>query len=63
MSLFHCNVPCLILSARGQQIGQLQQQLQQLKQQHEATAHDLEQRIAAVEQRIEKRERGQGITG
>jgi hypothetical protein len=34
-------IPCLILSARGQQIDPLQQQLQQLKQQHEATTHDL----------------------
>ena len=47
-------IPCLILSARGQQIDPLQQQLQQLKQQHEATTHDLEQRIAALEQQIEK---------
>ena len=47
-------IPCLILSARGQQIDPLQQQLQQLKQQYEATTHDLEQRIAALEQQIEK---------
>jgi maltoporin len=47
-------IPCLILSARGQQIDPLQQQLQQLKQQYEATTHDLEQRITALEQQIEK---------
>src|SRR5580658_5884666 len=46
-------IPCLILSAHGQQIDPLQQQLEQLKQQYEATTHDLEQRIAALEQQIE----------
>ena len=32
----------------------LQKQLQQLKQQYDATTHDMEQRIAALEQQIEK---------
>lgn len=40
--------------ATGQQTDQLQQQLQQLKQQYDATTHDLEQRISALEQQIEK---------
>lgn len=42
------------ISLHAQQAGQLQQQLQQLKQQYETTTHDLEQRIAALEQQIEK---------
>jgi len=40
--------------ATGRQTDQLQQQLQQLKQQYDATTHDLEQRISALEQQIEK---------
>jgi maltoporin len=45
-----------VLSAAGQQVdhNQLEEQLQQLKQQYETTTHDLEQRIAALEQQIEK---------
>ena len=41
------------LSARGQQSDRLQEQLQQLKQQYDTTTHDLEQRIAALEQQIQ----------
>ena len=40
------------VTATGQQAGPLQEQLQQLKQQYDATTHDLEQRIAALEQQI-----------
>ena len=40
--------------AGGQQPEQLQEQLQQLKQQYETTTRDLEQRIAALQQQIEK---------
>jgi maltoporin len=40
--------------ATGRQTDQLQQQLQLLKQQYDATTHDLEQRISALEQQIEK---------
>jgi maltoporin len=53
-------IPFVVLTARGQQAAtgqqadQLQQQLQQLKQQYDATTRDLEQRIAALEQQIEK---------
>jgi maltoporin len=42
------------LRAAGQQTDPLQDQLQQLKQQYEATTHDLELRIAALQQQIEK---------
>src|SRR5271165_2383857 len=42
------------LTATGQQANDLQQELQQLKQQYDTTTHDLEQRIAALEQQIEK---------
>jgi len=35
----------------------LQKQLEQLKQQYDATTHDLEQRIAALEQQIQKSEK------
>jgi len=38
----------------SQQTDELQQQLQQLKQQYNATTHDLTERIAALEQQIEK---------
>jgi maltoporin len=40
------------LTAAGQQTDHLQEQLQQLKQQYDATTHDLEQRIAALEEQI-----------
>jgi len=41
----------VVLSARAQQPDeQLQQELQQLKQQYEQTTHDLQQRIAALEE-------------
>jgi maltoporin len=42
------------LTAAGQQTDQLEQQVQQLKQQYDATTRDLEHRIAALEQQIEK---------
>jgi maltoporin len=38
----------------NQQTDQLQQELQELKQQYDATTHDLQQRIAALEQQIQK---------
>ena len=53
-------IPFVALTARGQQAAtgqqadQLQQQLQQLKQQYDATTRDLEQRISALEQQIQK---------
>src|SRR6516165_4481090 len=43
-----------VLPASAQQPEDLQQQLQQLKKQYDATTRDLEQRIAALEQQIEK---------
>jgi maltoporin len=42
------------VGAAGQQSDQLQQQLQELKQEYETTTHNLEQRIAALQQQIEK---------
>lgn len=42
-----------ISSAEAQQTEQLQQQLQKLKQQYDATTQELEQRIAALERKIE----------
>jgi maltoporin len=42
------------LPAKGQQPDSLEQQLQQLKQQYDTTTHDLEQRIAALEQQIKE---------
>jgi maltoporin len=45
---------CAASIARGQASGQLEQQLQELKQQYADTTHALEQRIAALEQQIEK---------
>ena len=42
------------LSATAQQSDQLLEQLQQLKQQYDTTTHDLEQRIAALEQQIKE---------
>ena len=66
-SLFHRKrVPWLVaLLAAGpltsaaqqpatQQADDLQKQLEQLKQQYDATTHDLEQRMAALEQQIQK---------
>src|ERR1700726_918137 len=47
------------VTATGQQTDQLQQQLQQLKQQYDATTHDLEQRIAALEQQIKDEKEAQ----
>jgi maltoporin len=41
-------------ASSAQQADQLQQQLQQLKQQYDTTTRDLEQRITALEQQIEK---------
>src|SRR3977135_2039314 len=43
------------LAVTAQQPDQMEQQLQQLKQQYVETTHNLEQRIAALEQQIEKR--------
>jgi maltoporin len=43
-----------VLPSAAQQPDDLQKQLQQLKQQYDTTARDLEQRIAALEQQIEK---------
>src|SRR5258705_11484918 len=43
-----------VLAAFAQQQDQLQQQLQELKDQYAKTTRDLEQRIAALEQQIEK---------
>jgi len=40
------------LRASGQQSDRLQEQLQELKQQYDMTTHDLEKRIAALEQQI-----------
>ena len=43
-----------VLPSAAQQADDLQKQLQQLKQQYDTTTRDLEQRIAALEQQIEK---------
>ena len=43
-----------VLSAQGQQRDNLEKQLQQLKQQYDTTTHELEQRIAALEQQIKE---------
>src|SRR6266404_122516 len=40
----------------AQEPDDLQKQLEQLKQQYDATTHDLEQRIAALEQQIQKQQ-------
>jgi maltoporin len=50
------------LSASGQQSDQLQDQLQQLKQQYDMTTHDLEKRIAALEQQIKDEKEAQQKT-
>lgn len=59
-------IPLSVLAAAGQepvpsqqvatrqQVDLLQQELQQLKQQYDATTRDLEQRIAALQQQVEK---------
>jgi maltoporin len=54
--LFRCAAILLFASAGavGQQSDPLQEQLQQLKQEYETTTHNLEQRIAALQQQIEK---------
>jgi len=46
------------LCAPAQQTEDLQQQLEQLKQQYAATTRDLTERIAALEQQIEKQKQG-----
>ena len=51
----------LVSNAGAQTAVQLQQQLQELKQQYADTARTLEQRIAALEQQIEK-EKGAAAT-
>jgi maltoporin len=50
------------LSASGQQSDQLQEQLQQLKQQYDMTTHDLEKRIAALEEKIKDEKEAQQKT-
>src|SRR5258708_5891401 len=47
-------LPCLAQQPAAQKPDDLQKQLEQLKQQYDATTHDLEQRMAALEQQIEK---------
>ena len=49
-----------VLSASAQQPGDLQQQLQQLKQQYEETTRELQARIAALEQQVEKQKEASG---
>src|SRR5882672_6537639 len=51
------------LPAKGQQPDHLKQQLQQLKQQYDMTTHDLEQRIAALEQQIKEEKESKGKQG
>jgi maltoporin len=51
------------LPAKGQQPDNLEQQLQQLKQQYDTTTHDLEQRIAALEQQIKEEKESKGKDG
>jgi len=70
----HCGRPlrwftcCIVmislggLSASGQQSDQLQEQLQELKQQYDMTTHDLEKRIAALEQQIKDEKEAQQKT-
>src|SRR5207245_7487998 len=54
--LTRCNavILCGGLAATAQQPEQMEQQLQQLKQQYVETTRNLEKRIAALEQQIEK---------
>jgi maltoporin len=47
-------LPSLAQQPAAQKPDDLQKQLQQLKQQYDATTHDLEQRMAALEQQIQK---------
>jgi maltoporin len=47
-------LPSLAQQPAAQKPDDLQKQLEQLKQQYTATTHDLEQRIAALEQQIQK---------
>src|SRR5882672_9559710 len=47
-------LPSLAQQPAAQKPDDLQKQLEQLKQQYDATTHDLEQRIAALEQEIQK---------
>src|SRR6266853_5217377 len=47
-------LPSLAQQPAAQKPDDLQKQLEQLKQQYDATTHDLEQRIAALEQQIQK---------
>jgi len=47
-------LPSLAQQPAAQKPDDLQKQLEQLKQQYDATTHDLEQRMAALEQQIEK---------
>jgi len=51
-----------VLAAAAQQTDHLQQQLEQLKQQYDATTHDLEQRIAVLEQQIKEQKETQEKT-
>jgi maltoporin len=51
------------LPAKGQQMDNLEQQLQQLKQEYDTTTHDLEQRIAALEQQIKEEKESKGKQG
>ena len=54
LSYLTAGLLCAISIAGAQTSGQLQQQLQELKQQYAETPRALEQRIAALEQQIEK---------
>jgi hypothetical protein len=49
-----------VISSAARQTSQtaddLQKQLAQLKQQHESTTHDVDQRIASLEQQIQKQQ-------
>ncbi len=47
-------LPSLAQQPAAQKPDDLQKQLEQLKQQYDATTHDREQRIAALEQQIQK---------
>lgn len=47
-----------IVGAAGQQSDQLQHQLQELKREYETTSPNLEQRIAALQEQIDKEKRG-----
>src|SRR5258706_1193292 len=49
-------LPSLAQQPAAQKPDDLQKQLEQLKQQYDATTHDLEQRIAVLEQQIQKQQ-------